>query len=130
MDLQPRPDGFRRHDEPVERSCARTLAERFRIDRPRIDMHQVSTDGTQKWLVGFADGHEAETVHIPESDRGTLCVSSQIGCTLTCSFCHTGTQKLVRNLTAEEIVGQVMLARERVRRMAVARPRTASSRTS
>ncbi|MCG8543683.1 MAG: 23S rRNA (adenine(2503)-C(2))-methyltransferase RlmN, partial [Alphaproteobacteria bacterium] len=89
-----------------------TLAERFRIDRPRIDAHQVSTDGTQKWLVGFADGHEAETVHIPESDRGTLCVSSQIGCTLTCSFCHTGTQKLVRNLTAEEIVGQVMLARD------------------
>ena len=88
------------------------LAERFRIDRPRIDAHQVSTDGTQKWLVGFADGHEAETVHIPESDRGTLCVSSQIGCTLTCSFCHTGTQKLVRNLTAEEIVGQVMLARD------------------
>ena len=89
-----------------------TLAEGFRIDRLRINTEQRSSDGTRKWLVGFEDGNEAETVHIPEPDRGTLCVSSQVGCTLTCSFCHTGTQKLVRNLTPAEIVGQVMLARD------------------
>jgi 23S rRNA (adenine2503-C2)-methyltransferase len=71
-----------------------------------------SIDGTRKWLLGFADGQEAETVHIPEEDRGTLCVSSQIGCTLTCRFCHTGTQRLVRNLSAAEILGQIMLARD------------------
>jgi 23S rRNA (adenine2503-C2)-methyltransferase len=89
-----------------------TLTEEFRIDRLRINTEQRSSDGTRKWLVGFEDGNEAETVHIPEPDRGTLCVSSQVGCTLTCSFCHTGTQKLVRNLTPSEIVGQVMLARD------------------
>jgi len=72
----------------------------------------ASVDGTQKWLLRFTDGEEVETVHIPEDDRGTLCVSSQVGCTLSCSFCHTGTQRLVRNLTAEEIVGQVMIARD------------------
>jgi 23S rRNA (adenine2503-C2)-methyltransferase len=88
------------------------LAARFRIGRIGVGEARESVDGTRKWLVRFADGQEAESVFIPEPDRGTLCVSSQIGCTLTCSFCHTGTQKLVRNLTADEILGQVMLARD------------------
>jgi 23S rRNA (adenine2503-C2)-methyltransferase len=88
------------------------LAERFVLARPEVATALVSRDGTRKWLLRFADGNEAETVHIPEEDRGTLCVSSQVGCTLTCRFCHTGTQRLVRNLTAAEIVGQVMLARD------------------
>ncbi|HEX4572015.1 MAG TPA: 23S rRNA (adenine(2503)-C(2))-methyltransferase RlmN [Dongiaceae bacterium] len=88
------------------------LAERYILDRPRAVVDRQSVDGTRKWLLGFADGQEAETVHIPEEDRGTLCVSSQIGCTLTCRFCHTGTQRLVRNLSAAEILGQVMLARD------------------
>jgi 23S rRNA (adenine2503-C2)-methyltransferase len=88
------------------------LAERFVLRRPEVAAAQESQDGTRKWLLRFADGNEAETVHIPEEDRGTLCVSSQIGCTLTCRFCHTGTQRLVRNLSAAEIVGQVMLARD------------------
>ncbi len=86
------------------------LAERFVIGRPVVTKAQHSNDGTAKWLLRFPDGNEAETVYIPEEDRGTLCVSSQIGCTLTCSFCHTGTQRLVRNLTSREIVGQIMLA--------------------
>ncbi|MGB5559331.1 MAG: 23S rRNA (adenine(2503)-C(2))-methyltransferase RlmN [Paracoccaceae bacterium] len=88
------------------------LAEKFVIEIPEIVSKQVSADGTRKYLVRIAGGHEVETVYIPESERGTLCISSQVGCTLTCSFCHTGTQKLVRNLTAGEIVGQVMLARD------------------
>jgi 23S rRNA (adenine2503-C2)-methyltransferase len=88
------------------------LASRFVIEVPEIVSKQVSADGTRKYLVRIAGGHEVETVYIPEEDRGTLCISSQVGCTLTCSFCHTGTQKLVRNLTAGEIVGQVMLARD------------------
>jgi len=88
------------------------LATRFVLGRPAVATAQASRDGTQKWLLRFADGNEAETVHIPEEDRGTLCVSSQVGCTLTCRFCHTGTQRLVRNLSAAEIVGQVMLARD------------------
>jgi len=88
------------------------LAENFVIEIPEIVAKQVSEDGTRKYLVRIAGGHEVETVYIPEEDRGTLCISSQVGCTLTCSFCHTGTQKLVRNLTAAEIVGQVMLARD------------------
>jgi len=88
------------------------LAERYRIARPAESRAQLSADGTRKWLLKFADGQEAECVHIPEEDRGTLCVSSQVGCTLTCKFCHTGTQRLVRNLEAAEIVGQVMLARD------------------
>lgn len=88
------------------------LAELYRIDRPAIATAQASTDGTQKWLLRFDDGQEAETVHIPETERGTLCVSSQVGCTLTCKFCHTGTQTLVRNLTSGEIVGQLMVARD------------------
>ena len=88
------------------------LAEKFVIEIPEIVSKQVSADGTRKYLVRIAGGHEVETVYIPESDRGTLCISSQVGCTLNCSICHTGTQKLVRNLTAAEIVGQVMLARD------------------
>ncbi|WP_353473234.1 23S rRNA (adenine(2503)-C(2))-methyltransferase RlmN [Salipiger sp. H15] len=84
----------------------------FTIDLPEIVSKQVSADGTRKYLVRIAGGHEVEVVYIPEEDRGTLCISSQVGCTLTCSFCHTGTQKLVRNLTAGEIIGQVMLARD------------------
>ena len=88
------------------------LAEHFVIAIPEVVSKKVSTDGTRKYLVRIAGGHEVETVYIPESDRGTLCISSQVGCTLTCSFCHTGTQKLVRNLTAGEIIGQVMLARD------------------
>ncbi len=88
------------------------LAARYRLDRPRVSRALVSADGTRKWLLAFADGNEVETVHIPESDRGTLCISSQVGCTLNCTFCHTGTQRLVRNLDAAEIVGQIMLARD------------------
>ena len=88
------------------------LAEHFVIAIPEVVSKQVSRDGTRKYLVRIAGGHEVETVYIPESERGTLCISSQVGCTLTCSFCHTGTQKLVRNLTAGEIIGQVMLARD------------------
>ncbi|WP_416884100.1 23S rRNA (adenine(2503)-C(2))-methyltransferase RlmN [Marivita sp.] len=84
----------------------------FEIALPEIVSKQFSADGTRKYLVRIAGGHEVEVVYIPETDRGTLCISSQVGCTLTCSFCHTGTQKLVRNLTAGEIIGQVMLARD------------------
>jgi 23S rRNA (adenine2503-C2)-methyltransferase len=79
---------------------------------PEVVSKQVSLDGTRKYLMRIAGGHEVEVVYIPEEDRGTLCISSQVGCTLTCSFCHTGTQKLVRNLTAGEIIGQVMVARD------------------
>ncbi|RJE82337.1 23S rRNA (adenine(2503)-C(2))-methyltransferase RlmN [Paracoccus onubensis] len=88
------------------------LAEHFEISLPEIVSRQVSADGTRKYLLRIAGGHEVEAVYIPEEGRGTLCVSSQVGCTLTCSFCHTGTQKLVRNLTPGEIVGQVMVARD------------------
>ena len=88
------------------------LAETFVIELPEVVTRQVSDDGTRKYLVRIAGDHEVEVVYIPETDRGTLCISSQVGCTLTCSFCHTGTQKLVRNLTAAEIVGQVMVARD------------------
>mgnify|MGYP001547528149 CR=1 FL=1 len=88
------------------------LAENFEIALPEVVSRHVSEDGTRKYLVRIAGGHEVEVVYIPEEDRGTLCVSSQVGCTLTCSFCHTGTQKLVRNLTAGEIVGQIMVARD------------------
>jgi len=88
------------------------LAESYVVGRPAAAVDRQSLDGTRKWLLRFADGEEAEAVHIPEEDRGTLCVSSQIGCTLTCRFCHTGTQRLVRNLSAGEILGQVMLARD------------------
>lgn len=88
------------------------LAESCVVDRPEVTREQRSTDGTRKWLLRFPDGNEAETVYIPEDDRGALCVSSQVGCTLTCKFCHTGTQLLVRNLTSAEIVGQFMAARD------------------
>ncbi len=88
------------------------LADHFTIEIPEVVTRQISEDGTRKYLVRIAGGHEVEVVYIPETDRGTLCISSQVGCTLTCSFCHTGTQKLVRNLTTAEIVGQVMMARD------------------
>ena len=88
------------------------LAERFAISRPEVVVEQVSVDGTRKWLLRTHDGHDFEMVFIPDADRGTLCVSSQVGCTLNCTFCHTGTMRLVRNLEAGEIVGQVMLARD------------------
>jgi len=88
------------------------LAERFVVGRPEVVIEQVSTDGTRKWLLKTPDGHDYEMVFIPDADRGTLCVSSQIGCTLNCRFCHTGTMRLVRNLEPAEIVGQVMLARD------------------
>ena len=88
------------------------LATRFVITRPDVVEAQVSTDGTRKWLLRTHDGHDYEMVFIPDADRGTLCVSSQVGCTLNCRFCHTGTMKLVRNLEPAEIVGQVMLARD------------------
>ena len=88
------------------------LAERFVVARPEVVEAQHSTDGTRKWLLRTPDGHDFEMVFIPDADRGTLCVSSQVGCTLNCRFCHTGTMRLVRNLTPGEIVGQVMLARD------------------
>ena len=102
----------------VSKDLRGELEARYTLDRPEIVAEQVSVDGTRKWLLRLPRrGHEArapeiETVYIPESDRGTLCISSQVGCTLTCSFCHTGTQPLVRNLAAEEIVGQFMVARD------------------
>jgi 23S rRNA (adenine2503-C2)-methyltransferase len=104
----------------ISKELRAKLEETFHIGRPEISAEQKSTDGTIKWLLRLAPDergqrHEIECVYIPEEDRGTLCISSQVGCTLTCSFCHTGTQKLVRNLTAEEIVGQIMLARDRVK---------------
>ncbi|MEM8657034.1 MAG: 23S rRNA (adenine(2503)-C(2))-methyltransferase RlmN [Pseudomonadota bacterium] len=97
-----------------------SLAERFEIRRPEIVTRQLSADGTRKYLLRIAGGHEVEAVYIPETDRGTLCISSQVGCTLTCSFCHTGTQKLVRNLTAGEIVGQILVARDDLEEWALA----------
>jgi 23S rRNA (adenine2503-C2)-methyltransferase len=88
------------------------LAERFSIARPAVDRDQASADGTRKWLIRMNDGQLVESVHIPESDRGALCVSSQVGCTLTCRFCHTGTQPLVRNLGPDEILSQILTARD------------------
>jgi 23S rRNA (adenine2503-C2)-methyltransferase len=104
----------------VSKQLRAKLSEHFSLARPEIVAEQASTDGTRKWLIRLpADTpgerpHEIETVYIPESDRGTLCVSSQVGCTLSCTFCHTGTQRLVRNLTAAEIVAQLMIARDRL----------------
>jgi 23S rRNA (adenine2503-C2)-methyltransferase len=104
----------------VSKELHAVLDAHYTLARPEVVAEQVSQDGTRKWLLrlpGEVDGerpHEVECVYIPESDRGTLCVSSQVGCTLTCSFCHTGTQRLVRNLTPGEIVGQVMVARDRL----------------
>lgn len=100
------------HMNNVPKSIKEILSQTFEIRRPLISQAQASTDGTQKWLLKFQDNQEAECVHIPEVERGTLCISSQVGCTLTCKFCHTGTQKLVRNLTSAEIVGQIMVARD------------------
>jgi 23S rRNA (adenine2503-C2)-methyltransferase len=88
------------------------LAERFSIARPEVTRDQASVDGTRKWLIKMNDGQEVEAVHIPETDRGALCVSSQVGCTLTCRFCHTGTQPLVRNLGPDEILSQILTARD------------------
>ena len=90
----------------------RELEDHFDLSRPEISEDQISKVGTRKWLLKFKDGSEVETVFIPDNDRGTLCVSSQVGCTLNCTFCHTGTQKLVRNLTAQEIVAQVVVAKD------------------
>lgn len=88
------------------------MADLFTLQRPKIARNLVSADNTRKWLLEFSDHNKIETVFIPEKDRGALCISSQVGCTLSCSFCHTGTMKLVRNLTAEEIINQVMIARD------------------
>ena len=96
----------------VSKDIRATLAEAFVLEVPEVVSRQVSEDGTRKYLIRINGGHEVEMVYIPEEGRGTLCVSSQVGCTLTCSFCHTGTQRLVRNLTAGEIVGQILLARD------------------
>jgi 23S rRNA (adenine2503-C2)-methyltransferase len=98
----------------VAKELRAELGVAFTLERPEIVTEQVSQDGTRKWLLRLADGKEVETVYIPEEDRGTLCISSQVGCTLTCSFCHTGTQPLVRNLTPGEIVGQIVIARDRI----------------
>ena len=104
----------------VSKELRAVLAEQFTLGRPEVVAEQVSVDGTRKWLLrlpGEVEGerpHEVECVYIPDTERGTLCVSSQVGCTLNCTFCHTGTQRLVRNLTAGEIVGQVMAARDRL----------------
>ncbi|MGH6680121.1 MAG: 23S rRNA (adenine(2503)-C(2))-methyltransferase RlmN, partial [Bradyrhizobium sp.] len=102
----------------ISRDLRAELARHFTVERPEVVAEQISSDGTRKWLLRLPSGdsveqaHEVECVYIPETDRGTLCVSSQVGCTLNCSFCHTGTQRLVRNLTPAEIVGQVMVAKD------------------
>ncbi len=96
----------------VSKQVRATLADRFVLSHGDVVSEQISSDGTRKWLVRFADGNEVETVYIPEEDRGTLCISSQVGCTLNCRFCHTGTQRLVRNLDPAEIISQVMIARD------------------
>jgi 23S rRNA (adenine2503-C2)-methyltransferase len=96
----------------LSKSFRERLAATYALGRPTVVRDLASVDGTRKWLLRFPDGQEVESVHIPEEDRGTLCVSSQVGCTLTCKFCHTGTQRLVRNLDSGEIVGQVMIARD------------------
>ena len=104
----------------VSKELRSALSEHFMLERPEVVAEQVSVDGTRKWLLRLPSEtqgerpHEVECVYIPDTERGTLCVSSQVGCTLTCAFCHTGTQRLVRNLTAGEIVGQVMAARDRL----------------
>lgn len=96
----------------ISKELRQVLGEKFTVGRLAVVERRASVDGTRKWLLRLEDGNEVETVFIPEEDRGTLCVSSQVGCTLTCRFCHTGTQRLVRNLTPGEIVGQVMIARD------------------
>jgi 23S rRNA (adenine2503-C2)-methyltransferase len=118
----------------LAKSFRAQLAQSYVVRRPEISRALASVDGTRKWLLRFPDGQEIETVHIPEGDRGTLCVSSQVGCTLTCKFCHTGTQRLVRNLDAGEIVGQIMVARDGLQEWPVAAearaPRPAGPRPS
>jgi len=99
----------------ISKDLRARLVSGFSVGRGEVKRDQQSIDGTAKWLLRLPDGNEVESVYIPEADRGALCVSSQVGCTLTCKFCHTGTQKLVRNLTAAEIVAQVMTARDRLR---------------
>src|SRR5262245_9338702 len=105
----------------VSKELRAVLAQHFTLARPEVVAEQVSVDGTRKWLLRLPSEHpgerphEVECVYIPEVDRGTLCLSSQVGCTLNCSFCHTGTQRLVRNLMPGEIVGQIMVARDRLR---------------
>src|SRR6201747_1509159 len=114
--------GAREFDEmtSISKEMRAQLVQHFTVARPEVVAEQISNDGTRKWLLRLPSGddfqkaHEVECVYIPETDRGTLCVSSQVGCTLNCSFCHTGTQRLVRNLTAGEIVGQIMVARDRL----------------
>jgi 23S rRNA (adenine2503-C2)-methyltransferase len=114
--------GAQRFDQmtSISKEMRAQLEQHFTVARPEAVAEQVSNDGTRKWLLRLPSGdklekaHEVECVYIPETDRGTLCVSSQVGCTLNCSFCHTGTQRLVRNLTAGEIVGQIMVARDRL----------------
>jgi 23S rRNA (adenine2503-C2)-methyltransferase len=114
--------GAKNFDEmtSISREMRAQLEAHFTVARPEVAAEQISNDGTRKWLLrlpsgdSFEKAHEVECVYIPETDRGTLCVSSQVGCTLNCSFCHTGTQRLVRNLTACEIVGQIMVARDRL----------------
>ncbi len=114
--------GARNFDEmtSISKDTRAELAKHFTVERPEVVAEQISNDGTRKWLLRLPSGdtvekaHEVECVYIPETDRGTLCISSQVGCTLNCAFCHTGTQRLVRNLTAGEIVGQVMVARDRL----------------
>src|SRR5215470_20015004 len=111
--------GAKNFDEmtSISKDMRAALAKHFTVDRPEVVAEQISNDGTRKWLLRLPSGdkaerpHEVECVYIPETDRGTLCVSSQVGCTLNCAFCHPGPQRLVRNLTAGEIVGQVMVAR-------------------
>jgi 23S rRNA (adenine2503-C2)-methyltransferase len=104
----------------ISKELRAELEQHFTVARPEVVAEQISSDGTRKWLLRLPSGdnlqkaHEVECVYIPETDRGTLCISSQVGCTLNCSFCHTGTQRLVRNLTSGEIVGQVMVARDRL----------------
>jgi 23S rRNA (adenine2503-C2)-methyltransferase len=104
----------------ISKEVRATLDQRYTLARPEVVAEQISSDGTRKWLLRLPgehpgeNPHEVECVYIPETDRGTLCLSSQVGCTLTCSFCHTGTQRLVRNLTPGEIVGQIMVARDRL----------------
>jgi 23S rRNA (adenine2503-C2)-methyltransferase len=114
--------GARQFEEmtSISREVRQELDLHFTVERPQVVAEQISSDGTRKWLLRLPSGHELEKAHevecvyIPETDRGTLCVSSQVGCTLNCSFCHTGTQRLVRNLTAGEIAGQIMVARDRL----------------
>jgi 23S rRNA (adenine2503-C2)-methyltransferase len=111
----------------LSKDLRRALAQRFSLERPEIAAEQISVDGTRKWLLRLpgeltSAPHEVECVYIPETDRGTLCISSQVGCTLNCTFCHTGTQRLVRNLTAGEIVAQVVLARDRLGDWLTAQP--------